>query len=193
MRVLCCHAIADDGRRLRPETREALEQHATSRGHDVEIVDCTGKQTLYHETLEQYWAEQQDWVNVEHDVVIHEEVLHTFDRCPWPWCAYLTELSCGYTAGALGCVRFRTLVMQAEPNAMTEAGKADQSGVVAKAWYRTDVRLDLHLRHAGYLPHIHGRVEHLNDKQKLAEPDRDYIGTLERSGFEFARALAQHL
>lgn len=189
MRVLCCHARADDRPGLYPETLQALE--AFTVGHTVELVDCTGNQTRYHETLERYWADQNDWVNVEHDIVLGPDTIASLEACPWPWCCYVAELACGYTPGALGCVRFSHDLMTRMPSAMVDAGKPDTSGVVAKAWHRTDVRLDQILRRAGYVPHIHGRVTHLNPKQKLADPTAGYIDCLERSSRELVTARTQ--
>ena len=174
MRVLCCWTD------LRPDTQAALEHHSAAQGHELELVDCRRGDTRYHEQLERYWQAGADWVNVEHDLVIDERVLPAFEACAEPWCVFVYELACGYTPGALGCVRFRAELMAALPDAMRLAGLADTSGVVAKAWYRTDVRLDLYLRHAGYRPHVHGRIQHLNPVSKLADPDRAYLEFLEK-------------
>lgn len=185
MRVLCCYAN-NDGRSLRAETRAAIESFCP----DAEFVDCTRSQTLYHETLERYWQAGSDWMNVEHDIVIDDCVPDTFQKCREPWCVFMYELACGFTPGALGCVRFRSQLMAELPDAMRDAGRADTSGVVAGAWYRTDVRLDRILRDRGYLPHIHGRVQHLNEKQKLADPEAAYRETLERCAEHVAAGVA---
>jgi len=165
MRALCCWTD------LRPDTEGAV-RFLWPDTH--EFVDCRSHETRYHETLERYWQAGADFVNVEHDVVPDERVRDAFEECEEPWCVFVYELAVGFLPDVLGCVRFRTALMQAEPDAMVEAGKADQSGVTARAWYRTDVRLSQLLRRREYSPHLHGRVPHLNEKQKLSDPDAAY-------------------
>lgn len=182
MRILCCWTA------IRPETKAALEAH----GHRYErtYVDCSASETRYHEELQRYWDTGEDWVNVEHDIVIDDWVLPAFEACPEPWCVAIYELAGGFVPGVLGCVRFRAQLMAALPDAMRQAGASDNTGVPERAWWRTDVRLDRILRDEGYLPHIHGRVEHLNEKQKLVDPDSDYRQTLERCAHHVAADVA---
>ena len=153
---------------LRPATREAIELNAN--GREVLFRDCRGRTDAYWEFLDELWQAGCDFTVIEHDIVIHSAVLDGFDRCPEPWCAHLYELAVGYRP-ALGCTRFRHQLLEAEPDALVEAAKGDNSQVPGRAWWRIDVRLDQVLRDRGYLPHIHQpNVGHLNPVQKLAHP-----------------------
>lgn len=181
-RVVCCHATTDDSHIHRPETRAALETLWPDRH---ELVNVTGTTTRYHETLERYWSSQAPFIVIEQDVVPTEHVRDAFDSCAEPWCVFVGELSVGYTPGWLGCARFSGDLLRAEPDAMTEAGRADTSGPPARVWWRIDVRLDRILRDRGYRPHVHGRVQHLNTVSTLADPEGAYLEFLERHALPF--------
>lgn len=173
---------------LHPDTRTALEAHAELQGHELDIRDCRSRITGYHELLEHHWRAGADFTVIEHDIVINETVMPGFEACPHVWCVHLYELASGFVPGVLGCVRFRSELLLAEADAMTLAGESDSSGVVARAWYRIDVRLDKILRDRDYRPHIHpGRVEHRNERQKLADPDSAYEDALVRHHIEVPR------
>jgi len=153
---------------LRPEVQEALDRHAAA----VEVVyqDCAHSNETYHDLLDEHWQAGTDFAVVEHDIVIDERVVPTFERCPEPWCGFGYELAVGYRV-ALGCTRFRAALMDAVPDLFELTQTETQSGVPRKAWYRLDARVDQILREHGYTPHLHmPPVKHLNAVQRLAEP-----------------------
>ena len=167
MIVLCAHTD------LRPETQEAVSRlwpHA-------EFVPVGHSNTAYHEALDERWQAGVDLVVIEHDIVPHDYVAEAFEACPKPWCQFSYELAVGWVGvgdgaqSALGCVRFRHQLLEAEPDAIEAAGRTDNTGVPENAWYRIDARLNLVLHERGYRPHTHlPPVTHLNPKQKLAHP-----------------------
>ena len=54
---------------------------------DAELVDVSGSPTAYHVLLERLWADQQDFMLVEHDNVIAPGTVAALEACPWEWCA----------------------------------------------------------------------------------------------------------
>lgn len=167
MIVVCAYSS------LRKETRAALETYAA--GRELIFRDVNGTQTGYHEFLDEMWQAGVGFAVVEHDIVIDSTTLDDFDACPELWCQRTYELAVGFVglpdgpASALGCVRFRAALLEAEPDAIEAAGYSDNTGVPENAWWRIDARLNLVLHERGYRPHTHlPPVVHLNPKQKLA-------------------------
>lgn len=165
MITLCAHT------NLRPETREAVARLWPA----AEFVDVTGSETAYHEALDERWQAGVDLIVIEHDIVPHDQVAAEFAECPEPWCQFSYELAVGWVGqplgppSALGCVRFRASLLEAEPDAIEAAGQTDNTGVPRNAWYRIDCRLNLVLHERGYRPHTHlPPVAHLNPVQRLA-------------------------
>lgn len=167
MNVLCAYT------NLRDETREAV----TRLWPHAELVDVTHSQTAYHDALDERWQAGVDLVNIEHDIVPRTDVREAFEACRELWCCFSYELAVGYVGlaggppSALGCTRFRAELLEAEPDAIAEAGRSDNTGVPVQAWWRIDARLNLLLHERGYRPHTHlPPVVHLNEKSKLARP-----------------------
>jgi hypothetical protein len=155
---------------LRPEVREALDRHAVPHGCEIVYEDCTPSSDHYHDTLTREWARQETFAVVEHDIVIDERVIPSFDGCPEVWCGFGYELAVGYQV-CLGCTRFRAELIAEVPDLLDLVQHETQSGVPAKAWYRMDVRIGEVLKHRGYTPHLHmPPIRHLNDTNRLQDP-----------------------
>jgi hypothetical protein len=156
---------------LRPET----EQATRALWPDTEFVNVAHSTTAYHEALDERWQVGVDLVVIEHDIVPRPDVRAAFDDCDELWCQYSYELAVGWVGlhngpqSALGCVRFRATLLEAEPDAIDAAGRSDNTGVPENAWWRIDARLNAVLHERGYRPHTHlPAVDHLNPVQKLA-------------------------
>lgn len=148
---------------LRPEVQAALAEHAP----DAWVRSVAGDERAYHRLLCEAWAAGTDMLVVEHDIVLEPHVIGELDACDEPWCGFVYDLAVGYKV-CLGCTRFASALVQAEPNAMLRAGDSDNSGVNERAWYRIDVRLDRILRDRGYTPHPHWPpLRHLNDTNRM--------------------------
>ena len=87
-------------------------------------VDVSASDDSYWSALGEWWARGEDFAIVEHDVVIHSDVVEQFDSCPEPWCVF------GYTpichekcleawANMFGCTRYRSELIAAVPDAVT--------------------------------------------------------------------------
>src|ERR1035437_408411 len=179
MRILCCYA-ENTGRHapgLYPETREALEQ-AKRPQDELTFLDVSNVDTAYALSLIESWNGQSDLLVVEHDIVIHPEILDELDACPSDWCAYPYEIATGLCDQGLGCTRFRASLMADCPNVMLRAAecltdpnysnKVVDDGVAPWHWVRMDTRVNAVLRQVYDLePCIHETpVKHLNPSQR---------------------------
>lgn len=81
------------------------------------MVDVAHHSATYPQTLQLWWERGEDFVNVEHDVVVPVGALLDFDLCPEPWCwhAYAGH-SLPWPYPMLGLVRFRSEVMEKCPD-----------------------------------------------------------------------------
>lgn len=64
---------------------------------DAEFVYTGGGLGTYWEEIEKRWTGEDDIVFVEHDNVLHEDVIPEFSTCPEPWCAF--PYFCGSMVG----------------------------------------------------------------------------------------------
>jgi hypothetical protein len=119
--------------------------------------------TAYHHLLAGAWARGGDLLIVEHDMVVHADVLPQFEDCPEIWCGfeYLVD-TCPVVA--LGCTRFRAELLTAEPDLFESVGLISDDGFPhAKHFLRLDARMDAELRRRGHAAHKHlPRVQHLH-------------------------------
>lgn len=135
--------------RLRPATARLLNRHAP--GHTR--VPLGPAADAYCTLMERLWAQGEGFAIVEHDIGIHPGVLPQFEACPSWWCGFQYDIGRPpnhITIAALGCTRFRTELLRAEPDLMEMVGKDGSGGVPARVWQRLDVRMLDHLRLRGY-------------------------------------------
>lgn len=99
--------------RLRDETRDALEQHAS--GHEIRYVDVSGGDEAMWEMYAAAWAEGETFAVVEHDIMIHDRVLPAFEQCPSLWCSFAYPYAHLPAYCGTGCVRFRAELLAAYP------------------------------------------------------------------------------
>lgn len=120
--------------------------------------------TAYAKQLCEAWLWEGDLIVVEHDIVIHDQVLTQFEDCGQPWCVFpypgdRTELA------ELGCVRFSRRLKNALPAVMVEAARieGEAPGLNAGDWRRMDIRLRSRLEAFGHARHYHyPAVRHLH-------------------------------
>lgn len=147
MRVVLAFTTID------PRTEAALAAHAP----DSERFDVSTNPESYWRLLSDLWSGGDGFLLVEHDIEIHSSVLPECG-CPEPWCVWPYAGPAGpdgpLLVQALGCVRFSTDLIRAEPDLMSEVGSISQ-GLPARDWRRLDVTIAPVLRARGYVPHLH--------------------------------------
>jgi hypothetical protein len=141
MRVLVPYA------RLHPSAEAALVRHAPT----AEFIYVGGDQTAYHRLVSAAWANGRDFVLIEHDIEVHEQVLPQFMACPELWCVFAYPLarrpdgSSVYLDHSLGCARFRARLLAEHPKPF--------AGLPGYHWAKVDA--DLQAALAPLEPHLH--------------------------------------
>jgi hypothetical protein len=98
VRVLCCYT------ELHPDTRAALAALAPH----AELVDVSGGDYAYWRAFTERWTGDDDLLNVEQDIEIHDTVIPQLEACGEPWCTFAYRLwrPDAWCYNALGCTRF---------------------------------------------------------------------------------------
>lgn len=141
-------------------------------------ADVSGTEWDYFGLIRDMWADQEDFVIVEHDIVPHFDFLEQFAQCPEPFCGYsywvhergvtVADYAPGPPSTAMGCVRFRAEMMQRIPDL----------GEHCWPWYHLDSALYQLVRAHGFNVHRHyPDVEHLprvdqDWRSRLPHPNR---------------------
>lgn len=123
---------------------------------NAELVDLTSDPDGYGywKLFRSCWEHQQDFVIVEHDMVVPKGALKSFIDCPEPWCTFAYRChneTSDLFAYALGLVRYRQALMETYPRV----------AIYPAMWTDLDVAVN------GYLgehlkPHVHGEAKHLH-------------------------------
>lgn len=140
MRVVCAYAPA----RLRRGTIDALVDQSPS----CEFVDVSGAQDAYWSLFRDLWRAGEDFMLVEHDILIAPGTVEAFTRCPEPWCAApggidvarkmaRRRTSRDHVEAYLQCNRWRAAAMAAHP---------DAADIAEHDWRRMDGQLLSSLR-----------------------------------------------
>lgn len=86
----------------------------------AEFVDVSERPDSYYELFARLWADAQDFMLVEHDVVIRPGTVAALDACPEPWCscaiAAEVERRRGEHEAYFQCNRWRREVMLERPD-----------------------------------------------------------------------------
>ena len=107
----------------------------------------------YHTLLAGIWQEGQGFLNIEHDVEIHADVVHRMRYCPHSWCLYPyrgdhpNRAGDGTIVGGLGCTRFHTSLVRREADLMAT--------LPVKGYKQLDCHIKPALLDRGYAMHIH--------------------------------------
>jgi hypothetical protein len=100
---------------LRAETVIALRQQ----GADVELVDVSGDVTSYWQLLRDLWQAQEDFLVVEHDIVVPPWTVAALETCPRAWCSVPEDRlggGEGWWDANLQCNRFRQSAILVHPH-----------------------------------------------------------------------------
>lgn len=86
---------------LRPETKQALDPWGP------EYVDVSSSPQAYWSAVRDRWTGERDLVIIEHDVVVHDQVMPEFAQCDRLWCTFPYPCAQGgqFETGA-GCARY---------------------------------------------------------------------------------------
>jgi len=105
----------------------------------------------YHRYLISLWQEGEGFLNVEQDIQIHRDVIPQLSECTEPWCAFgyagPSGLGEDLLTRSLGCTRFSTELLKAEPGLPTS--------ILMQSWRRLDAVLGPRLMEVGYQVHVH--------------------------------------
>lgn len=115
----------------------------------------------YGQTLHVLWAQGEEFVTVEHDIVPWPGAIDALS-CPEPWCIYQNIVGhSGKLQSALGLVRFSRKLMAALPEANLGWNKTEWNHLDAQVYGALQVDAKLP-------PHIHlPPVAHLTDMKEF--------------------------
>lgn len=133
-------------------TQKSLDDYAP----EAELFFLGFTPDAYFELIKDLWAAGEGFLIIEHDIEIHESVVSDAANCKEPWCVwpyYGHDPNLPFTQ-SLGCTRFSTELLQAQPDLMEVVGNISQ-GLPAKDWRRLDVTIAPTLNQRGYTQHIH--------------------------------------
>jgi hypothetical protein len=142
---------------LRLETASALEEYGYERGHAMMMRDVSGSEDALWHLWKEAWAEREDFAFVEHDIVIHEGVIPSFEGCHEPWCtfAYPYAYGSGNPYHGTGCVRFRAQLMRDFPTLIDEIGELEGPKHPKRHWCSIDGFMQITLWRRNYRQHHH--------------------------------------
>lgn len=164
---------------LEPRTVDSVVEQTSRFPGKVhpQFVECVGEDG-YYVALRKFWelaiSLQAPLVVVEHDHVLHDEVVPQFLGCPHAWCTFPYSIEVGpLVEVGLGCAKFSWRAMAYNPDLVVVAGNTERDGVPARHWVRMDTRMAEELQRRGHAPHVHGPpVEHLHDYRDGSGPAR---------------------
>lgn len=148
---------------INEEVHDALE--AATDGFKLRIVDVGHSDTAYYELIRNLWEAGECFCLVEHDIVVNDGVIESFDNCGYEWCVaqyrYFGALRWG-----LGCTRFRRPLLRRFPDLMADVGRREMRGHPPGHWCTLDNGIGdaLLIDRSVALPHLHGEVRHLHDR-----------------------------
>ena len=135
------------------ETRAAVAGNTDPRY--VEMVKLERTES-YWELWDRLWRGARDFIIVEHDIVIHEEVLPQFRACREPWCTFGYPYAFGPAPyHGTGCVRFRAEMMEAVPDLIEAVGRRSGTHHPPRHWCSIDGFMQTELWARGYHGHQH--------------------------------------
>jgi len=158
--------------KLHVETMHALE----SAGADYELA-LVGEDDSYWRLLYDLWRTGEDFVVVEHDIVVRPSVFDEFEECENEWCVAPYPFVYRLCAG-LGCTRFRASLLQRFPEIMDEVDRMEHPEFPGRRNWRT---LDAAIRDLLWERDVdrcrHAPVHHLGERgadhlNLPREPDR---------------------
>lgn len=107
-------------------------------GRRWSTVDVSSSDHAYFDLLSELWSEWEDFVIVEHDVVVSEAALVSLEECPSDWCCCPYPYGRGTIVG-LGCTKFTAALMEKIPDLLDLVGHLSDETHAPKHWCRLDV------------------------------------------------------
>src|ERR1017187_1932583 len=100
---------------LRRGTVESLRAQAPH----TEFIDVSAAPDSYFELFKRLWTSQEDFLLVEHDLVLAPGTVAALEACPEPWCSCHIDVEYKLYHGEafFQCNRWRREIMLARPNA----------------------------------------------------------------------------
>lgn len=142
---------------LHPLTDAALKELAPA----AERVALERDPFSYGRLLSRLWADREDFLIVEHDIVPTAEALLEAEECDCLWgLSPYPAGNKGLLKGALGFTRFAKELMEDAPDVMVEAITTYNGGAATPPghWLMMDARLSRSLTCRGYRFHVHESV-----------------------------------
>jgi hypothetical protein len=133
----------------------------------VEFRSVAGDELKYWQLLRQLVVGGEPFVVVEHDMVVPEGAAASLDACPEPWCTWEYDTIGIMITEALGIVRFRPDLL---PENFLKYNPV--------SWVFLDTTVRIELRCQGFVPHVHGRADHLHVYPKVDQWTLDEDGNL---------------
>jgi hypothetical protein len=119
---------------------------------DTKFIYVGDSEESYHNLQKRLWAEQEQFIIVEHDIVVWPTAIKQIWDCSYWLCAYQAPAGPspdGYSLG-LGCLKYSSALMKAFPNHMDEVEEKYRS------WKNNDWALTWRLlEHKGVGIHFH--------------------------------------
>lgn len=129
---------------IHPLAKAALVRHAP----DAVAYDMASAHDAYYRLLTGLWGGGKSFLVVEHDVEIHADVIPQLEACGEGWCLFpYSAPNGGLFSQSLGCTRFGSQLLRAEPEFMVELPVRD--------WRRLDCEMYPRLTARGHAPHVH--------------------------------------
>lgn len=128
-----------------------------------EFANVGGSDYSYFELFKRLWAEQKDFLIVEHDIVPNDAAIASLARCNHLWCGCPYPIS-GQMAAYLGFTRFKAGLQRRVPNLLDRVAGLVMGDIRPHSWYRLDMSIaQILTQEEGCKMHIHTRhpVGHL--------------------------------
>lgn len=153
MNIICCPV------RLYRATEVALRLHAPQAR--IKFIDADNIEEPWT-TYRQYWEKaEDDLLIIEQDIVIHEDVIPSFEECPEPWCLFPFphySRDGALMDSGIGCNRFRREFMEKVTAEDVESQYASCNrcgGSNPRCWAHLDGRTNDAGHAKGFGIHVH--------------------------------------
>ena len=146
---------------LVPETLWALQ----ATGRQYETFDVSESDTSYLELISYLWSCGEGFAIVEHDIVVTDDVLDSFDACDQPWCVASYPYLRGVYWG-LGCTRFSASLTRDFPDVIEAVATYEDQRHPPGHWCSLDAAITFALRRRlrAWPCQKHGTVQHLGNQ-----------------------------
>lgn len=136
-------------------------------GDRAVFVNLTGNDTGYFSMILQLWSLKRDFMIVEQDNLPIPRDIELMEACPNSWCVcpYKGPINeSGQTwIGGLGCVRFRTHLIEQIPNFTQEVSNSWSPNHERFHWFGLDWAITVMLKRRGIQQCWHHEVAHTHN------------------------------